>query len=355
MKAKFVLNFTLFHGGDMKGVYKITNIINNKVYIGKTSVCFKERLEAHLYSLKRGDHCNKHLQRAWNKYGGDSFTYDILFVSENEKEINDKEIEFIDKYKSTVQDFGYNLTSGGESGYRLSEETKQKMSLSARGKGTNLTERDVRHIKLSMYCLMDRNEISKMFKVSTKALVPIAQGKNFNYVSSELNDAIFNIRNRMIEERNQKLLELFDSGMGIGEIVRATDYSFSIVEKCIYKYRDVANIKRKERQKIYDEVQLLMEQGYLPYQISKMLGVPSTTVSRYSKKENSPYKELPFKKITKDISNFIITSYFKDNMTIKDIVKEINKTISISDTTVRDVVNRYKYANTETTILGNTV
>lgn len=62
------------------GVYEIRNKINDKRYIGSTTMTFTKRLEHHRCLLKNGTHKNIHLQRAWDKYGEDNFDFNILEV-----------------------------------------------------------------------------------------------------------------------------------------------------------------------------------------------------------------------------------------------------------------------------------
>lgn len=59
------------------GIYKITNLINKKIYIG-SSCYIKRRWSEHKSDLNNNSHCNKHLQRAWNKYGEESFSFEII-------------------------------------------------------------------------------------------------------------------------------------------------------------------------------------------------------------------------------------------------------------------------------------
>lgn len=66
----------------MLGVYRFTNMANNKKYIG-ISRNLTARKHAHYSMLKRNIHKNKHLQAAWNKYGEGSFKYEILLESNN--------------------------------------------------------------------------------------------------------------------------------------------------------------------------------------------------------------------------------------------------------------------------------
>lgn len=63
-------------------VYRISNVGNGKFYIGSTGNYVK-RVESHISSLRRGCHHNIHLQRSFNKWGEDSFTFSILLETEN--------------------------------------------------------------------------------------------------------------------------------------------------------------------------------------------------------------------------------------------------------------------------------
>jgi len=62
----------------MGGIYKITNIINNKIYVGSTVSKFNRRWNCHKSTLRRNIHKNKYLQRAWNKYGESNFIFEIV-------------------------------------------------------------------------------------------------------------------------------------------------------------------------------------------------------------------------------------------------------------------------------------
>jgi group I intron endonuclease len=94
-------------------IYKILNIKENKCYIGQTSKQLGKRLYKHLLMLRNNRHDNIFLQRAWNKYGEESFVYSILDKASSVEELNEKEIMHIEKHKSLDAAFGYNLTAGG--------------------------------------------------------------------------------------------------------------------------------------------------------------------------------------------------------------------------------------------------
>lgn len=96
-------------------IYKITNKLNNKVYIGQTrSARPTDRYAKHKYIAS---HLEKEkyvslIHRAMNKYGLDNFTFEIIEEVENNL-LNKKEMEYIQIYNSLVPN-GYNLTKGGE-------------------------------------------------------------------------------------------------------------------------------------------------------------------------------------------------------------------------------------------------
>lgn len=116
------------------GIYCIKNIINNKVYIGK-SKNIPERWEKHLYALKSNTHPNFHLQSSFNKYGEGNFSFIILgsFKEVEEVTLNELEIKLIKQYKSHIDSYGYNKTFGGEGASHI-EEVKQKISNSLKGR-----------------------------------------------------------------------------------------------------------------------------------------------------------------------------------------------------------------------------
>ena len=92
------------------GIYKITNLENQKVYIGQ-SVNIKERLRTH---IKRGlgaeTPTRNKLYTVMNKVGVENFSYEIIEECPREQ-LNEKECYWIDYFES--QNFGYNETKGG--------------------------------------------------------------------------------------------------------------------------------------------------------------------------------------------------------------------------------------------------
>lgn len=98
------------------GVYKITCKGNNKIYIG-SSIDILKRINSHSAALKSNRHINSHMQSSWNKYGPDSFKFEIIKMC-NEEELLVIEQFWIDKLESYKRTIGFNRanTAGGGTG-----------------------------------------------------------------------------------------------------------------------------------------------------------------------------------------------------------------------------------------------
>ena len=112
-------------------VYKITNTVNNKCYIGiSIHEPEKDRVKQHLSGSARG---NRLIARAVKKYGRDAFTYEILEANVFDEFLPDLEVAYIANY-NTVAPNGYNLDSGGGGAGSPSAESRRKMSEAHKGK-----------------------------------------------------------------------------------------------------------------------------------------------------------------------------------------------------------------------------
>lgn len=117
----------------MVGIYTITNIINNKMYIGY-SVCVQHRLNTHKCDLIYNKHDNDRLQKSWNKYGENNFKFELLEECENEL------LASQEHYWATILNthdpkFGYNIRpTHPYNDYRHTKETKDKIGRGNKGK-----------------------------------------------------------------------------------------------------------------------------------------------------------------------------------------------------------------------------
>lgn len=106
-------------------IYQITNKINNKIYIGKHIT--KDINDSYTGS-------GKLVNAAFNKYGIENFTKEILFVLETEEDMNAKEREIVTEEFCLRKDT-YNLCVGGRGGFsyinrnKLNNENKDKKNV----------------------------------------------------------------------------------------------------------------------------------------------------------------------------------------------------------------------------------
>ena len=274
------------------GIYKIINTVNGKVYIGK-SQNIEKRFNDHIYCLNRGINHNPHFQNAWDKYGEKNFKFEIIHTLKkyDEKEISDLEIYYISKYNSTNQDYGYNFQCGGQGG-KCSERQKEEIRRNSKFKNASLTKEQVIQIKLALYCLMDKHEIAKIFDVDIGVIKSISEIRNYYYVCEELNDEIKGLKRKLITERNERVIELYNNGYRIVDIVNELDLTTSTVEHILYDRGLHINRKTQKEIKykgIYNEVIRLHEEGVINSHIAKQLNVSASTVRRYLCKYNNQH------------------------------------------------------------------
>ena len=99
-------------------IYKIENKQNRKIYIGKTVNTIRERWLEHIEEANKGD--NSLLHKAIRKYGEDGFYVDFIEQCSND-ELNIKEIYYIALFQSHMEQYGYNMTLGGEGAMKYAD------------------------------------------------------------------------------------------------------------------------------------------------------------------------------------------------------------------------------------------
>lgn len=145
----------------MAWIYRIRNLRDGCVYIGQ-SLDIKERIRSHKLLLNKNSHSNVHLQRAYNKYGRESFEISTILICES---------DFLDFYETAIislyKQVGkcYNLDgrrnkavseetrrkqSSWQIGRKLSEETCKKISAALKGKTRIIKEETRRKISKTL-------------------------------------------------------------------------------------------------------------------------------------------------------------------------------------------------------------
>ena len=163
------------------GIYKITNKLNNKVYIG-CSKNIQHRWIAHKSEsvLENNPQYNYSIHKAFRKYGIDNFSFEIIELTE-EKNLFDKEkywIKFYDSYNN-----GYNETLGGDSGPSMPEEQNPN---------AKLTSNDVFDIRTKILQGAMLSEVYPMYadKITLRGFEHIWRGDNWINILPEAIDYV---------------------------------------------------------------------------------------------------------------------------------------------------------------------
>lgn len=139
------MNLSLVESLKQPGIYCIKNTVNSKIYIG-SAVDLCKRLHHHKTRLRTGKHINRHLQSAWNKYGAEAFSCQIIELIHDKKNLLKAEQhylntllfakEFISRENNKFQELGYNSypTAQSPAGRIVSAETKDKIRKTNTGK-----------------------------------------------------------------------------------------------------------------------------------------------------------------------------------------------------------------------------
>lgn len=106
-------------------IYCVTNKITNKKYIGQTRRKIQRRWRQHITDKRYGSL----LYNSIVKYGEDNFIVEHIDTASSIEELNLKE-QFWIKFLNTLKPYGYNLTTGGDGKFTVTDHTREKISKS---------------------------------------------------------------------------------------------------------------------------------------------------------------------------------------------------------------------------------
>jgi group I intron endonuclease len=218
-------------------IYKATNLVNSKVYIGLTTETLEQRKSRHLRDAFNQD-SNLVFHMALRKYGKDNFQWEIIDdVATNESELKEKEIYYISLYKSYIhadKSNGYNMTMGGEGtfGYSHSEETRLKMSEAK--KGRIITEESRLKMSIARKGRKITDKTKKKMSDSSKGKIHTDDTKkklsNIR-IKNESSKGSNNPKSKLNERDVVEIKQLLKSGIRQKEIANAYGVTISVISK----------------------------------------------------------------------------------------------------------------------------
>jgi group I intron endonuclease len=243
------------------GVYKITNIVNGKVYIG-SSADVDKRFSSHLRTLRNSTHRNVFLQRSWWKYGEESFEFTVIEEVLSEDSLLIREQAWIDKLKCYQKEAGYNICAiaGRTTGYKHTEKSRKLLSKLAKEryeypdfhlkkyqlkKGHKMSEETIEKLRNAPRPTGEDSSRAKLTNQQVEDIVElILQGHNDTQIAPKYGvtrKTISNIRNRKSFKRvTDKLV------IGDGPVREACQFKFTGSDSPLAKLNEdkVVEIKK---------------------------------------------------------------------------------------------------------------
>lgn len=179
----------------MLGIYKITNDINGKIYIGQ-SINIEKRIKEHFWKAEcqKDVSYNSILHLAIRKYGKENFSWEILEECSVEN-IDEKEKYYIKKFNS-ISPNGYNILEGGQKIRAIPKKCSRCgaiVSSSSKGlcsKCSHYIQRVVERPNREELKILIRTQsfvkIAKQYNVSDKAIVKWCKNENLPYRKSDI-------------------------------------------------------------------------------------------------------------------------------------------------------------------------
>jgi group I intron endonuclease len=268
IKEHYQTNSTYLWDNEINGIiYKITNKVNGKIYIGQTTQTMELRWYGHC-----SDNEKTPLHNAIKKYGKDNFLVEEIDRGTTYYELNGKEIRYIKEFNSLSHDNGYNVMNGGRRMYvqNLSQETKNKISISRK----------------EYYKTHDHPNLGKSFSEETKNKISLSR-KEYYKTHEHHNKGV-----KVSDEQKQKISTTL-SGRNISE-----EHKNNIS-------KSLKGIKRSEefKNKLSIAKTKDVSEGLSPNDIENIIDL--------------------YQNQNKDI-HFIASTYHMDYYRLKKLIKELN-------------------------------
>lgn len=216
----------------LSGVYKISNNIDNRIYIGSTQ-CFKRRFTEHLKSLADNTHNNPHLQKFVNKYGIDSIKFEILEIIDLE-DLLIKEQYYLDNFINFNRDFNICKIAGTPPNYNR-QFTKEDIEYIA-----ELYNSGKSCCQISEILFNHRNQRSKIAK--------IAKGESYSEYRYLFKYKKYNQTGRVISQETKNIIGNKNKG---SRVLSISDIEFIKQNYNKLSGRKIAKLLNKSKSVIF--------------------------------------------------------------------------------------------------------
>lgn len=230
-------------------IYKITNNINKKIYIGLTTKTAELRFKQHISGINSKANKNCFLHKAFRKYGVDNFSFSTLIEGDyNMNQLSKLEQHYIKKLKSYVLNGnGYNLTLGGEGtiGKIITDESRLRMSIAQKNKSYRPSKETIEKAKISRNwykaSLETRLKLSKALKgkLRTKEWL---ENMSKSRIGISVNKGI-----PKTEEHKKNVSigvkRLFENGFRAG--MSKWCYIYNLNDELLFKFKSVTEASKK--------------------------------------------------------------------------------------------------------------
>jgi group I intron endonuclease len=305
------------------GIYKITNITNNKCYVGSTKN-FAKRWKQHIKELKNNSHHSIKLQRSFNKHGINNFSFEIVEEIPYEKNLIIEQENFWIKELNSKEN-GYNITDATFGDVLTNNPNREKIikniSKGLKEKYNNMTSDERKKIygregeKNGMFGKIHSEDVCKKMSENHKNKCFINKNEELLHINKNELEKYLNLGYNKgtgikLSEENKKLIS-DNAKLRIGE--KNPFYGKTHSEETRKKI-SVKNMGKKPpntKPLIIDNIKYLSAND-----ASKILGIKSGTITHRCKSKNILYKNYYFIDEEKNIEDLYIRS---DNSKSREI------------------------------------
>lgn len=303
-------------------IYKIECTVNNRIYIGQTKFNNHiKRFKQHINTSKKGQ--GYALHNAIRTHGEDKFTVELLYQSDNQDELNEKEKYYIEFYKSKTTENGYNILSGGKG-----------VIYKRIDKGLNVSQKYMEGLK-NYYKHVDKRILAERCRI-------IFKGKKLSEEHVQKNREYRNNKDKT-KEHNEKIrntiIEKYKNGnasdnMSLSHMRKNQIEHYK--SKCKFTEEDVKHIRKLYETNEKTQKEIASIYNVSNHTISKII---TNKIYKYLNNENPERIIKKRKQLSDDDIRFIRKN--KDLVKHRDLAKQFN----VSETVIYGITKGKTYVN----------